>query len=137
ARPPRRGGRRTPRLRLPLPRAPTVAPTKDVEGRAERPSVELSERRRLLLLDGLLQLATRAELRDARSCDLHALAGARIDALAGGAVAGAELAEPCECNLLASAQRFGDRVEERVDGLVGVALAQLSPVGDLFHELLL
>src|SRR5205823_1585711 len=88
-------------------------------------------------LDCGLELAARAELRYAGSCDLHALARARVDALPGRPVAGAELAEPCERHVPAAAQGLGDGVDERVHGLSRVPLVQLGLVGDLVHELLL
>src|SRR5690349_3772592 len=80
----------------------------------------LNSVRRSSALERGLELAPGAELRHGGGRDLDALAGARVDALAGGAVGGRELAEAREVDRIAALQGLRHGLHEGVDGLTGV-----------------
>src|SRR5215207_353379 len=86
-------------------------------------------------VDGLLELGAGSELRHFRRGDLDRLAGARVDALAGVALRDVELAEPREDDIAAAAERVLEDIENSVNGLGGLLLAQVRLAGDLIHEL--
>src|SRR5690348_12927228 len=88
-------------------------------------------------LERSLQLAPGRELRHGRRGDLDALAGARVHALAGGALRGRELPEPGEVDGVAGLQRLGDGLHECVDGLAGVPRGEPRLRRDLVDEVLL
>src|SRR5215204_7546533 len=81
----------------------------------------------LAALEGLLERATRRELRNTRCRDCDLLAGPRIDSLSLLALLGRELAEPGERNCFPTRQRIGDAVEKSVDGLRRVSLRKSTP----------
>src|SRR4051794_25644568 len=86
-------------------------------------------------VEGLLERRAGGELRHVRRGDLDRLAGARVHALTGVAMRHVELAEPGEHDVAAALERVLDDLEYSVDGLGGLLLAQVGPVGDLVHEL--
>src|SRR5947208_2746087 len=90
---------------------PSAAPVE--RRRAARAALRETVVRSRLALERGLQLATGRELRNRGRGDLHPLAGARVDALAGGALRGCELAEAREVDGVAGLQRLRHRLPER------------------------
>src|SRR5262249_43497039 len=84
-----------------------------------------------------LELAAGAELRHGRRRDLDTLAGARVDALTGGALRGRELAEAREVDRVPALQRLRYGLHEGVDGLSCIACREAALRRDLLDELLL
>src|SRR6185436_8935756 len=77
----------------------------------------------------------RREAGHARGGDLDLLAGARVATLACAAVGDVELPEAGEGHFAAALQRVLDRLEDRVDGIAGILLAEPAVRGNLVDEL--
>src|SRR5271165_3358641 len=90
-----------------------------------------------VLLHGLLQARPGREPRNARGGNLDPLAGRRIATLASAALRDAELAEAREGHVASALQRVLDRVQESVDRVGGILLAQSGTISYLVHEFLL
>src|SRR5215211_2466954 len=88
-------------------------------------------RLRQRLVDQLLQLLARLEVRDLLRGHFNLLPRLRIAAGAGLAAAQAEAAEAAELDLLAGAEGVDDGVEDDVDDRLGLLLRQLDDAGDL------
>src|ERR1700751_6123469 len=84
-----------------------------------------------VLLDGLLQARPSREPRDARSRDLDPLAGRRITSLASASLRDAELAKPRERHIASAFEGIFDRVQESVDRLGGILLAESGTISYL------
>lgn len=81
------------------------------------------------LVDRLLELRAGLEGRGRRRGDVDGLAGLRVAALARGPVPGLERPEARQRHLLAGGQGGGDRVEDRVQGPVGLGGAEVGRLG--------
>src|SRR5437764_3288303 len=107
-------------------------------GRLAPPSVRpRAQERACSALERGLQLAAGRELRHGGRGDLHALAGARVDTLTGGAGRRRELAEPREVDRVAGLEGLGHRLHEGIHGLARVTGRESALLADLLDELLL
>src|SRR6266498_3862471 len=96
-------------------RAKTPGPERGPLGSGPRKDRRWRRGPGLAALDGLLELAPRRELRHRGCRDRHLLRRiARVHTLPLLAVLGRELPEPRECDLSATPQRVGDRVEKGI-----------------------
>src|SRR5271154_170152 len=91
--------------------------------------------RRLLRIQARLQGGAGFEARVLRGRDLDLLAGGRIAAFAGGALAHREGAEADQSDFVAFLERFGDAVEHGLERRRGADLRQFRLLGDVFDEL--
>src|SRR5919201_1233841 len=119
-------------------RAPTTAPSRSpkcepagTRGSFVSPAVSV----RPLAVDGLLETGAGREARHLRGRDLDRLARPWVDALTSAALGDMELAEPGERHIAAALQRLLDGVEDGVDCLAGLGLAQVRTSCDLIDEL--
>lgn len=87
------------------------------------------------LAERRLELTAGGELGHGGRRDLHALAGARVDALTRGALLCGELSETGERHRVAALERLGHGVEERVDRRCCIPLGKAALVGHLVDEL--
>ena len=87
-----------------------------------------------LPVDQVLQFLARLEVRDALGRHVHLVAGLRVAALAGLALAKAEAAESAQLDLLAALEGIDDALEHGVDDDLGVLLREVRDARDFFDQ---
>jgi hypothetical protein len=89
-----------------------------------------------LRADGFTQGLARLEVRHAPLGDVHALAGARVAAQARRPAIDREAAEAADLDAVSTDQCVAHRVQNGLDGCIGVALRQLAEaLGQQFDEI--
>src|SRR5690242_15193291 len=86
------------------------------------------------LVDEVLQFLARLEIGDALGRHVHLVAGLRVAALAGLALAKAETAEAAQLDLLTAFESLDDALEHGVDDHLTVLLGEVRYARDFFDQ---